>query len=76
MTGISLEDGRGVAHFSQNSESEVFSVLHLGHFIPSVPLYYSEKEYQLMRKESNLCDRENGKKELFSFLLKTEKINS
>jgi len=37
---ISSDEGRGVAHFLQNSESEVFSVLHLGHFIPSVPLYY------------------------------------
>jgi uncharacterized cupin superfamily protein len=53
VTGVSFEEGSGVAHFLQNSESEVFSVLHLGHFIPSVPLYYSEKEYQLMRKESN-----------------------
>jgi hypothetical protein len=41
---ISSDEGRGVAHFLQNSESEVFSVLHLGHYTPIVPLYYSEKE--------------------------------
>jgi hypothetical protein len=34
---ISSDEGRGVAHFLQNSESEVFSVLHLGHSTPIVP---------------------------------------
>ncbi len=28
VTGISFWEGSGVAHFLQNSESEVFSVLH------------------------------------------------
>jgi len=32
----------------------VFSVLHLGHSTPIVPLYYSEKEYQFILKESNI----------------------
>jgi hypothetical protein len=40
VTGSSFEEGSGVAHFLQNSESEVFSVLHLGHFIPIVPSVY------------------------------------
>jgi uncharacterized cupin superfamily protein len=51
--GISSDEGRWVAHFLQNSESAVFSVLHLGHSTPIVSSVYWAKEYQLMKKESN-----------------------
>jgi len=44
VTGISFDKGRGVAHSPQNRWVSGLSVLHLGHFIPSVPLYYSAKE--------------------------------
>ncbi len=40
VTGISFWEGSGVAQFLQNSESEVFSVLHLGHSTPIVPSVY------------------------------------
>ncbi len=53
VTGISFEGGSGVAHFLQNSESEVFSALHLGHSIPIIPSAYLAKGYQLARKVSN-----------------------
>jgi uncharacterized cupin superfamily protein len=52
--GISFEEGSGVAHFLQNSESEVFSVLHLGHSTPIVPSINWAKEYQFVMKESNV----------------------
>jgi len=38
VTGISLEDGSGVAHSPQNFWVSGLSVLHLGHLIPIVPL--------------------------------------
>ncbi|MBA7634903.1 hypothetical protein ES703_42502 [subsurface metagenome] len=52
VTGISFEEGSGVAHFLQNSESEVFSALHLGHFISIVPSACWAKGYQFIFKES------------------------
>ncbi len=54
---ICFWEGSGAAHFLQNRESEVLSVLHSGHLILTVPLCYLAKDYQLMRGESNL---ENG----------------
>jgi uncharacterized cupin superfamily protein len=39
-TKLSFGEGSGVAHFLQNWESEVFSVLHFGHFmVTAVPFY-------------------------------------
>ena len=40
VAGISSDEGRGEAHFLQNSESDVFSVLHLGHSTPIIPSSY------------------------------------
>jgi hypothetical protein len=53
--GISSEGWRGAAHSLQNFVSAGFSELHLGHFIAFFPLAKMAKEYQFIRKESNLA---------------------
>jgi hypothetical protein len=51
---ICFWEGSGAAHFLQNRESVVLSVLHSGHLILTVPLCYLPKDYQFMRRESNM----------------------
>lgn len=58
VTEISPAKGRGVAHFLQNCESEVFSVSHFGHLIDMLYPYIPVLSQRKTIKELGKCQTE------------------